>query len=269
MAKELGGTVIIENKPGAGTIVGTEYVAKAAPDGHTLVMATFAHAVNPSLRPKLPYNTDKDFAPIALVARSFNIVVVNPSSGINSIADLITAAKAKPDGLNYGTFGPGTSAHLAGELFKSLAHVKLTAVHYKGAAPAITDLLGGTIQVMFTTVASATSLIKAGKLKALAVTSEKRTAAFPDLPTVAEAGVPGYAAESWYGLFAPAKTPPATITLLNNAVDKSLHAPSFDRLVENEGLIMVGGAPDEFGKYVQDQEALWRKVVHEAGIKIE
>ena len=255
MAKELGGTVIIENKPGA--------------DGHTLVMATFAHAVNPSLRPKLPYNTDKDFAPIALVARSFNIVVVNPSSGINSIADLITAAKAKPDGLNYGTFGPGTSAHLAGELFKSLAHVKLTAVHYKGAAPAITDLLGGTIQVMFTTVASATSLIKAGKLKALAVTSEKRTAAFPDLPTVAEAGVPGYAAESWYGLFAPAKTPPATITLLNNAVDKSLHAPSFDRLVENEGLIMVGGAPDEFGKYVQDQEALWRKVVHEAGIKIE
>ena len=209
------------------------------------------------------------FAPVALVARSFNIVVVNPNSGINSIADLIAAAKAKPDGLNYGTFGPGTSAHLAGELFKSLAHVKLTAVHYKGAAPAITDLLGGTIQVMFTTVASATSLIKAGKLKALAVTSAKRTAAFPDLPTVAEAGVPGYAAESWYGLFAPAKTPPATIALLNKAVDKSLHAPSFDKLVANEGLIMVGGAPEQFGQYVQDQEMLWRKVVHEAGIKIE
>jgi tripartite-type tricarboxylate transporter receptor subunit TctC len=269
MAKQLGGTVIIENKPGAGTIVGTEYVAKAEPDGHTLVMATFAHAVNPSLRAKLPFDVDKDFAPVALVARSFNIVVVNPNSGINSIADLIAAAKAKPDGLNYGTFGPGTSAHLAGELFKSLTHVKLTAVHYKGAAPAITDLLGGTIQVMFTTVASATSLIKAGKLKALAVTSAKRTAAFPDLPTVAEAGVPGYAAESWYGLFAPAKTPPATIALLNKAVDKSLHAPSFDKLVANEGLIMVGGAPEQFGQYVQDQKALWRKVVHEAGIKIE
>ena len=155
MGKNLGGTVIVENKPGAGTIIGTEYVAKAQADGHTLVMATFAHAVNPSLRAKLPYDTDKDFTPVALVARSFNIVVVNPNSGINSISDLIKMAKEKPDGLNYGTFGPGTSAHLAGELFKSLAHVKLTAVHYKGAAPAITDLMGGTIQVMFTTVASA------------------------------------------------------------------------------------------------------------------
>jgi len=269
MAKELGGTVIVENKPGAGTIVGTEYVAKAEPDGHTLVMATFAHAVNPSLHGTLPYDTDKDFAPVALVARSFNIVVVNPNSSINSIADLIAAAKAKPAGLNYGTYGPGTSAHLAGELFNSLAHVKLTAVHYKGAAPAITDLLGGTIQVMFTTVASAASLIKAGKLNALAVTSAKRTAAFPDLPTVAEAGVPGYVAESWYGLFAPAKTPPATIALLNKAVDKALHAPAFDKLVENEGLIMVGGTPAQLGQYVQGEEALWRKVVHDADIKIE
>ena len=269
MAKELGGTVIVENKPGAGTIVGTEYVAKAEPDGHTLVMATFAHAVNPSLHGTLPYDTDKDFTPVALVARSFNIVVVNPNSSINSIADLIAAAKAKPAGLNYGTYGPGTSAHLAGELFNSLAHVKLTAVHYKGAAPAITDLLGGTIQVMFTTVASAASLIKAGKLNALAVTSAKRTAAFPDLPTVAEAGVPGYVAESWYGLFAPSKTPPATIALLNKAVDKALHAPAFDKLVENEGLIMVGGTPAQLGQYVQGEEALWRKVVHDADIKIE
>ena len=269
MAKQLGATVIVENKPGAGTIVGTEYVAKAEPDGHTLVMATFAHAVNPSLHGTLPYDTDKDFTPVALVARSFNIVVVNPNSSINSIADLIAAAKAKPAGLNYGTYGPGTSAHLAGELFNSLAHVKLTAVHYKGAAPAITDLLGGTIQVMFTTVASVAPLVKAGKLNALAVTSAKRTAAFPDLPTVAEAGVPGYVAESWYGLFAPAKTPPATIALLNKAVDKALHAPAFDKLVENEGLIMVGGTPAQLGQYVQGEEALWRKVVHDADIKIE
>lgn len=269
MQKELGGTVIVENKPGAGTIIGTEYVAKAEPDGHTLVMATFAHAVNPSLRSKLPYDTDKDFAPVALVARSFNIIVVNPNSGINSIADLIKTAKEKPDAINYGTFGPGTSAHLAGELFKSLAHVKLTAVHYKGAAPAITDLMGGTIQVMFTTVASATSLIKAGKLKALAVTSAKRTSAFPDLPTVAEAGVPGYAAESWYGLFAPAKTPPEAIVILNKAVDKSIRSPAFNTLVANEGLIMGGGAPDELSKYVHGEEARWRKVVKDAGIKIE
>jgi tripartite-type tricarboxylate transporter receptor subunit TctC len=269
LAKEIKGTVIVENKPGAGTIVGTEYVAKSEADGHTLVMATFAHAVNPSLRAKLPYDTDKDFAPVSLIARSFNVVVVNPKSGINSVAELIAAAKAKPGGLNYGTFGPGTSAHLAGALFNSLAGVNITAVHYKGAAPAITDLLGGTIQVMFTTVASATSLIKAGQLKALAVTSAQRTPAFPDLPTVAEAGVPGYAAESWYGLFAPAKTPAAAIDLLNTAVGKAIHTPSFDKLVENEGLIMVGGAPEQFGTYVRGEEARWRQVVHDAGVKIE
>lgn len=269
MAKGLGGTVIVENKPGAGTIIGSEYVAKADADGHTLLMATFAHAVNPSLRAKLPYDTEKDFAPVSLIARSFNVVVVNPKSGINSMADLIAAAKAKPGELNYGTFGAGTSAHLAGELFDSLAGVRLTAVHYKGAAPAITDLLGGTIQVMFTTVASATSLIKAGQLKALAVTSATRTPAFPDLPTVAESGVPGYSAESWYGLFAPAKTPANVIALLNRTVDQSIRTPAFDKLVENEGLIMVGGAPEQLGKYVQGEEARWRKVVHDAGISIE
>jgi tripartite-type tricarboxylate transporter receptor subunit TctC len=269
MSKALGGNVIVENKPGAGTVIGTEYVAEAKPDGHTLVMATFAHAVNPSLHAKLPYDTDKAFAPVALVARSFNIVVVNPGSGINSIADLIAAAKAKPGALNYGTFGPGTSAHLAGELFNSLAQVKMTAVHYKGAAPAITDLLGGTIQVMFTTVASAAPLVKAGKLKALAVTSATRASAFPDLPTIAEAGVPGYAAESWYGVFAPAKTPPSIIALLNKAIGDSLHSPAFNALVENEGLVMVGGAPEQLGTYVQAEEARWRKVVHDAGIEIE
>jgi tripartite-type tricarboxylate transporter receptor subunit TctC len=269
MAKQLGATVIIENRPGAGTIVGTEYAAKAVPDGHTLLMATFAHAVNPSLRAKLPYDTEKDFAPVSLVARSFNVVVVNPDSQIGSIADLISAAKASPDALNYGTFGPGTSAHLAGELFKSLAGVKLTAVHYKGAAPAITDLLGGTIQVMFTTVASATSLIKDGKLKPLAVTSESRTPAFPDLPTVAEAGVPGYAAESWYGVFAPAQTPAPVIALLSQAIDKSIRSSTFDNLVENEGLIMVGGAPELLERYVRGEEARWRKVVRDADIAVD
>jgi tripartite-type tricarboxylate transporter receptor subunit TctC len=197
MAKDLGASVIVENRPGAGTIIGTQAVAASEPDGYTLLMGTFAHAVNPSLNAKLPYDPHKDFAPVALVARSFNIVVVNPKSSFRSIADLIAAAKADPGKLSYGTFGTGTSAHLAGELFKNMAKVDLTTVPYKGAAPAITDLIGGQIQVMFTTVASAAPLIEGGQLRSLAVTSAERSPAFPQLPTVAEAGVPGYAAESW------------------------------------------------------------------------
>jgi tripartite-type tricarboxylate transporter receptor subunit TctC len=231
-------------------------------------MATFAHAVNTSLHARLPYDTHKDFAPVALVARSFNVVVVSPSSEIRSIADLIAAARANPDKLNYGTFGPGTSAHLAGELFNSLAHVGMTAVHYKGAAPAISDLLGGTIQVMFTTVASATSLIKAGQLRALAVTSAERTAAFPDLPTIAEAGVPGYAAESWYGLYAPARTPAPIIALLNKVVAKAVKSNAFNTLAVNEGLVMVGGTAEELERYVEGEEARWRKVITDANIKM-
>jgi tripartite-type tricarboxylate transporter receptor subunit TctC len=217
MAKDLGAGIVIENKPGAGTIIGTQTVATSEPDGYTLLMATFANAVNPSLKARLPYDPHRDFAAVALIARSFNIVVVNPNSPIKSVADLIAAAKAEPDKLSYGTYGTGTSAHLAGELFKNLANVNLTGVPYKGAAPAITDLIGGQIQVMFTTVASAASLIAGGQLRALAVTSAQRSAAFPDLPTVAEAGVPGYSAESWYGLFAPAKTPREVIDRLNNS----------------------------------------------------
>jgi len=268
MAKDMGGTVIVENKPGAGTIIGTQAVAGSPPDGHTLLMATFAHAVNTSLHAKLPYDTHKDFAPVALVARSFNIVVVNPSSEIRSIADLIAAARANPDKLNYGTFGPGTSAHLAGELFNSLAHVGMTAVNYKGAAPAISDLLGGTIQVMFTTVASAASLIKAGQLRALAVTSAERTAAFPDLPAIAEAGVPGYAAESWYGLYAPARTPAPIIALLNKVVAKAVKSNAFNTLAVNEGLVMAGGTAEELERYVEGEEARWRKVITDANIKM-
>jgi tripartite-type tricarboxylate transporter receptor subunit TctC len=181
MARDLGQSVIVENRPGAGTIVGTQTVAVSEPDGYTLLMGTFANAVNPSLYAKLPYDPHKDFAAIALVARSFNIVVVNSKSPIKSIADLIAAAKADPDKLSYGTYGTGTSAHLAGELFKSMAKVNLTMVPYKGAAPAITDLIGGQIQVMFTTVASAAGLIEAGQLRALAVTSVERCiSGYPD-----------------------------------------------------------------------------------------
>jgi tripartite-type tricarboxylate transporter receptor subunit TctC len=269
MAKDLGQSVIIENKPGAGTIIGTQSVATSDPDGYTLLMGTFANAVNPSLNAKLPYDPHKDFAPVALVARSFNIVVVNAKSPYRSVADLIAAAKAEPDKLSYGTYGTGTSAHLAGELFKSLAKVNLTTVPYKGAAPAITDLLGGQIQVMFTTVASAASLIESGQLRALAVTSAERSPAFPDVPTVAEAGVSGYSAESWYGLFAPAKTPPEIIDRLNKAAATAVKAEAFKKLGVNEGLVMVASPPAELDRYFRGEEERWRKVIENAGIKVE
>jgi tripartite-type tricarboxylate transporter receptor subunit TctC len=269
LAKDLRASVIIENKPGAGTIIGTQTVAASEPDGYTLLMATFANAVNPSLNSKLPYDPHKDFAAVALIARSFNIVVVNPASPIKSVGDLIATAKADPNKLSYGTFGTGTSAHLAGELFKSMARVNLTTVPYKGAAPAITDLLGGQIQVMFTTVASAASLIAAGQLRALAVTSAQRSPAFPDLPTVAEAGVAGYAAESWYGLYAPAKTPGEIVDRLNKSAAKAVQSEAFKKLAVNEGLVMVAGEPAELDRYVRGEEERWRKVIGDANIRIE
>jgi tripartite-type tricarboxylate transporter receptor subunit TctC len=269
MAKELGAAVIIENKPGAGTIIGTQAVATSEPDGYTLLMGTFANAVNPSLNSKLPYDLHRDFTPVALIARSFNIVVVNPQSPIKSVKDLIAAAKAEPEKLFYGTFGTGTSAHLAGELFKRMAGVNLTMVPYKGAAPAITDVVGGQIQVMFTTVASAASLIAAGQLRALAVTSAQRSSAFPDLPTVAEAGVPGYEAESWYGLFAPANTPAAIVDRLNKSAGFAVKSQAFEKLAANEGLVMVARPPEELERYVRGEEERWRKVIREVGIKME
>ncbi len=269
MARDLGVSVIIENKPGAGTIVGTQAVAVSEPDGYTLLMGTFSHAVNLSLNPKLPYDPHRDFAPVALVARSYSFVVVNSKSPIYTIADLIAAAKADPDKLSYGTYGTGTSAHLAGELFKSMTGVNLTTVPYKGSAPAITDLIGGQIQVMFTTVASATSLIEAGQLRALAVTSAERSPAFPKLPTVAEAGVPGYAAESWYGLFAPAKTPADIIDRLNKSAAIAVQSEAFRKLVVNEGLTVVARPAADLDSYVLGEEERWRKVIEQAGIKIE
>jgi tripartite-type tricarboxylate transporter receptor subunit TctC len=269
MAKNLGVNVVIENKPGAGTIIGTQAVAVSDPDGYTLLMGTFANAVNPSLNSKLPYDPQTAFAPVALVARSFNVVVVNPKSPIKSIADLIAAAKAEPDKLSYGTFGIGTSAHLAGELFKNMAKVNLATIHYKGAAPAITDLIGGQIQVMFTTVASCASLIESGQLRALAVTSAERSPAFPQLPTVAEAGVPGYAAESWYGLFAPAKTPPEVIDRLNKSAASAVQSEVFKKLGVNEGLVMIAQPPAELDRYFHGEEERWRTLIQDAGIKVE
>jgi tripartite-type tricarboxylate transporter receptor subunit TctC len=269
MAKDLGVSVIIENKPGAGTIIGTQAVAASAADGYTLLMGTFSHAVNSSLSANLPYDPHRDFASVALIARSFNIVVVNPKSSLHTIAELIAAAKANPDKLSYGTFGVGTSAHLAGELFKYMARVNLTAVPYKGAAPAITDLIGGQIDVMFTTVASAASLVESGQLRAIAVTSAERSPAFPQVPTVAEAGVPGYAAEGWYGLCAPTGTPAAIIDRLNRSAALAVQSEAFRKLGVNEGLVTAALPPGALDRYVRGEEERWRRVIQDAGIKVE
>lgn len=269
LASDLGQAVIIENKPGAGTIIGTNAVATSAPDGYALLMATFAHAVNPSLNTKLPYDTFRAFDPVALVARSFNIVVVNPKTPIKSIRDLVNDAKSNPGKINFGSYGIGTSAHLAGELFKSLASVDLTHVPYKGAAPAITDLLGGQIQVMFTTVASAAAYVQSGQLRALAVTSAARSAAFPDLPTVAESGVPGYVAESWYGLYAPAGTPTDVIERLNTSVARTVQTPAFRKLEEIEGLTLAVGPPADLDRYVRAEAARWQNLISSSNIKPE
>jgi tripartite-type tricarboxylate transporter receptor subunit TctC len=266
MSKELGQPVIVENKPGAGTIIGTDAVAKSAPDGYTLLMATFAHAANPSLQPKLPYATDKAFMPIILIGRSPNVLVVKPESPYKTVQDVIAAAKANPGKLTFASQGNGTSAHLAGELFKNLAKVDLIHVPYKGAGPALTDLLGGQVDMIFGTAAAVTPFIQSGKLRALGVTTAQRSPAFSNVPTVAESGVPGYAAESWYGLYAPAGTPPEVISRLNAAAKKAIQTETFRKWAQNEGLIISAGAPAELDTYVRGEEARWKKIVKENNI---
>ncbi|MCS6766527.1 MAG: tripartite tricarboxylate transporter substrate binding protein [Candidatus Protistobacter heckmanni] len=266
MAAELGQPVIVDNKPGAGTIIGSDFVAKSPPDGHTLLVATFAHAVNPSLQPKMPFNTATAFAPVSLIARSPNVLVVAPDRPFKTVKDIVAAAQRGPRKLTYGSFGNGTSAHLAAELFKSLAKVDITHVPYRGSSPAITDLLGGQIDMMFTTVASVAPYLQSGKLRAIAVTSAARSPAMPGVPTVAEGGVPGYVAESWYGLYAPAGTSPEAVQRLLGAVRKAVAGESFKKRVEEEGLVVTAAGPQELAAYVAAEQARWAKVVRDARI---
>jgi tripartite-type tricarboxylate transporter receptor subunit TctC len=265
MGQELGQPVIIENRPGAATIIGTEAVAKSPPDGYTLVMATVAHVVNPSIQSKLPYNYEKAFAPVMLVGVSPNVLVVRAASPLKSVKDLIDAAKAHPGKLSYASQGAGTSAHLAGELFKNLTGTDLIHIPYKGAGPALTDVLGGQVDVMFATAAAVGSFIDGGKLRALAVTTAARSPSpsLAKVPTIAESGVPGYVADSWYGLYVPAGTPADVIAKLNAAAKKAVQTDSFRHRVEGEGLIVKAGSPEEFDAYAKGEEARWRKVVKE------
>jgi tripartite-type tricarboxylate transporter receptor subunit TctC len=268
MGKELGQQVIIDNKPGAGTIIGTDNVAKSAPDGYSIVIATFAHAVNPSLMAKLPYATDKAFAPISLIAKGPNVLVVRADSAIKTPKDLIAAAKAKPGRITFASQGNGTSAHLAGEMFNNLAKVQMTHVPYKGAGPAITDLLGGQVDMIFGTAAAVSSFVDNGKLRAIGVTSTTQSPAFKGVPPIGQ-DVPGYNVESWYGLYAPAGTPPDVIAKLNAAVKKAANSPEFAKKIEQEGLSVVASEPAELDRYVKAEEARWRKIVKENNIKAE
>lgn len=266
MSTELGQQVIVDNKPGAGTVIGTDAVAKSAPDGYTIVIASFAHAVNPSLVPKLPYAPDKAFTPITLIGRGPNVLVVRAESPYKSVADIVAAAKAKPGHLNFASQGNGTSAHLAGEMFINLAKVDLVHVPYRGAGPAITDLLGGQVHMFFGTAAAVSNMVDNGKLRALAVTTVEPSAAFRGVPTVG-ATVPGYAVESWYGLYAPAGTPAEVIQKLNAAAKKAARSPDFAKKVEQEGVTVIASDPADLDRYVKAEEARWRKVVKENNIK--
>lgn len=268
MGEDLGQPVIVDNKPGGSTIIGTDAVAKSAPDGYTLVMATMAHAVNPSLHSKLPFDTDKAFAPVMLVGRSPNVLVVKPDSPIRTVRDLIAAAKARPGKLNYASQGAGTSAHLAGELFRKMAKVEINHIPYRGAGPAITDLLGGQVDVMFATASAVAPHLESGKLRAVAVTTAQRSQApaLSKVPTIAESGVPNYVADSWYGLFVPAGTPPAVITRLNAAAKKAVHTEAFRKRADLEGLAIGAGSPDEFGRYVKAESQRWSRIIKEANI---
>jgi len=268
MSKELGQQVIIDNKPGAGTIIGTDAVAKSAPDGYTMVIATFAHAINPSMVPKLPYAHDKAFAPISLIARGPNVLVVRADSPFKTVKDIVDAARAKPGRLTYASQGNGTSAHLAGEMFTNLGKLQMVHVPYRGAGPAITDLLGGQVDMIFGTAAAVASMVDNGKLRALAVTTEQPSPAYKGVPPVA-ATVPGYAVESWYGLYAPAGTPPEAIAKLNAAARKAAQSADFKKKIEPEGLSVVASDPAELDRYVKAEELRWRKVVKDNNIKAE
>jgi tripartite-type tricarboxylate transporter receptor subunit TctC len=266
MSQALGQPVIIDNKPGAGTIIGSDAVGKSAPDGYSVLVSTFAHAVNPSLMAKLPYDTQKAFAPVVLLARGPNVLVVRADSPYRSVADVVAAAHANPGKLTFASQGNGTSAHLAGEQFTNLAKVQMTHIPYKGAGPALTDLLGGQVDMMFATAAAVSSQLAAGKLRAVGVTTPRRAPALKDVPAIAET-VPGYAVESWYGLFVAAGTPADVVAKLNAAARKATESAEFRKMLEPEGLTVSGGAPTELDDFVRSETVRWSRIVKENNVK--
>lgn len=270
MSQELGQQIVVDNRGGAGGNVGSAAAAKADADGYTLLMGTVAtHALNPALYKKMPYDPVKDFAPISLLVVVPNVLVVNPEFPAKSVAELIELAKAKPGEYSYASSGNGTPLHLSGELFKSMAGIDIVHVPYKGAGPALVDVMGGHVPIMFDNLPSSTEHIKAGKLRGLAVTTAERAPSMPDLPTVAESGLPGYETYTWNALFAPAGTPPEVIARVNEAAVKALADPEVQAKLQGFGATVVASTPDELAAHVQAELAKWAPVVKASGAQID
>jgi tripartite-type tricarboxylate transporter receptor subunit TctC len=265
----LGQPFVVENKPGAGAITGTQEAAQAAPDGYTLLMMSNTHTVNETLIANRPYQLMRDFAPVAPVNYSDLLLVVHPSVTANAVADLLAAAKARPGQMNYASSGNGTPYHMAGELFKAMAGVNIVHVPYKGSSGARTDVMAGHVQMMFDAVTAMAPQVKAGKVRALATTGKTRSSIMPEVPTVAEAGVPGYEAVIWLGLMAPAKTPPAILRKLNAEVAKIVARTDVQQEWAAQGAVPMSMGVDEFEKYLRGDIDKWAQIVRGAGIKAE
>jgi len=270
LAESLGQPVVVENRAGAAGNIGTEIAAKAAPDGYTLVTgnnATFG--ANVSLYKKLGFDPIKDFAPVVLVASQPNVLVVHPSLPVTSVRQLIALAKARPGQLNYSGSGMGAAAHLAAELFKSMTGTDIVHIAYKSAAPALTELIAGQTQLMFASALSVMPYVKAQRVRALAVTTAKRARSMPELPTVAEAGVPGFEATTWHGVLVPAGTPAAIIDRLNTEINRMLQLPDVRERLTALGAEIIGGTPKEFADHIQHEIPKWAKVIKDAGVRLE
>lgn len=260
--------VVIENRTGAGGNIGSDYVAKAPPDGYTLILGTVGtHSINAGLYSKLPFDTLRDFAPVALVASATIVMVAHPSVPAKSIRELVTLAKSTPGQLNFASPGSGTPQHLSAELFKTTAGVELTHIPYKGAAPALTDLLGGQVSLGFVSIPAALPHVKAGKLRALGVTATKRSAVAPEVPTIAESGLPGYEVENWYGVLAPAGTPGEIIKKLNAEIIKVLERPDVRESLNTQGFDVLQSTPEQFAAFMKTELVKWAKVVKLSGAK--
>ena len=267
LTEKWGQAVVVEARPGAGGNIAGEAVAKAAPDGYTLLLSAFAHAVNPALYPRMTFDTEKDFASVAMVATSANVYAVHPSVAATSLKELIALARAQPGKLTFGSAGNGTASHLAGELLNSMAGIKLTHVPYKGAAPASTDLVGGHINSAFPSVALALPLIKAGKIRPIGVASLRRSDNLPDVPTLSEAGVKGFEVVSWYAILAPAKTPQDIVARLNQEIVRGTNEPDGLERLKAIGAEPSRMAPAEVTGFIRNELVKWTKVIEFAGVK--